>query len=205
MTDEICSICHDILPKKSYRILPCSHKFHYSCIKKLIFHKSNFFIPCPICREINYNVDKPTKDPEFNIKFLCSPKVGKVRCLCQTKNGKVCKRKSKLLNYGYCYQHNKDYLKEEKYSIMEKYIYLILYQKNSWLTKLYLIDLGKKIIIHNLHKDSSVDEILYYFYRYINIFNVRYIENYKEMYGYYGFELPNKSWIKYCLEKHILI
>ena len=33
MTDEICSICHDTLSKKTYRILPCSHKFHYSCIK----------------------------------------------------------------------------------------------------------------------------------------------------------------------------
>ena len=33
MTDEICSICHDTLSKKSYRTLPCSHKFHYSCIK----------------------------------------------------------------------------------------------------------------------------------------------------------------------------
>ena len=33
MSNEICSICHDTLPKNSYRMLPCSHKFHYSCIK----------------------------------------------------------------------------------------------------------------------------------------------------------------------------
>lgn len=206
MDINTCAICLDEIKEKHLvKKLSCGHEFHYSCIKKLVFHHTNFFIPCPICREINHNVDKPFKDPELNIRFLCSSKVGKVRCVCQTNHGKVCKRKSKLLNYGYCYQHNKDYLREDKYPLMEKFMYLILYQKNSWLAKLYLMDIGKKIIIHKLDKTSSVDEIFYYFYRYMNVHKVKYIDNYKHLYSYYELELPNKSWLKYCNENYTLI
>ena len=50
----------------------------------------------------------------------------------------------KLLNYGYCHVHNKEILQENFYPLMERYIYLIMCQKNTFRTKLYLIDLGKK-------------------------------------------------------------
>ena len=206
MDGNICSIClDDIKVKHVSKYLSCGHEFHYTCIKKLIFHKSNFFFPCPICREINHNVDKPYNDPELNIKFLCSPKVGKVRCLCKTKRGRVCKRKSKLLNYGYCYQHHPDYLEEGRYQLMEQYMYMILYQRNSWLSKLYLIDIGKKIIIHKLNYNSTMDEVMYYFYRYMNVNNLRFIENYINMYDYLTLEKPDKRWIKYCCENHTII
>ena len=31
-------------------------------------------------------------------------------------------QKSKLLNYGYCYQHHNEVLKEEMFPLMEKYM-----------------------------------------------------------------------------------
>lgn len=203
--NEICCVCLDEMDENQYhKELSCGHKIHFQCFKKLVFRK-NMYIKCPICREDNKNKEKPSQDPFTNIRLLCSPKVGNVRCLCKTKKGTVCKRKSKLLNYGYCYQHHNEVLKEEMFPLMEKYMYLILLQRNSWKTKINLFDLGKQLIIKYCNKQSQIHDLLSYFYEFMSIKNVLHINDYKEMYKYYGLKEPPASWKQYCSEKYIII
>jgi len=194
-----CSIClSKIEPEHDVKILSCSHRFHFECYLEMVFRNKNFYIECPLCRSININITKPFSDPFKNIKILC--KEGK-RCRCKTRDGHICKRKSVVLNYGYCYQHGGEVLTEEYYSLMEKYMYLIFCQRGSFLTKLRLIDLGKKIILKYCDKSSSIDEILEKYYRYFSLNDVFKIGNYDEVYDFYGLEKPENEWIEYC-ESH---
>ena len=170
----------------------------------MIFRK-NMYIPCPICREKNTDTSKPSDDPFTNIRLLCSPKVVNVRCLCKTKKGTVCKRKSKLLNYGFCHQHHPDVLKESMYPLMETYMYLILLQRNSWITKVKLFDIGKQIIIHHCNETSKLQDLLSYFYQYMSIKDVFQIRDYDGMYDYYQLKKPNLNWLNYCQEKYVFI
>jgi hypothetical protein len=204
-SNDVCCICLDEMNEHQYhKELSCGHKLHFQCFKKLVFRK-NMFVKCPVCRENNTNIDKPTSDPFTNIRLLSSSKVGNVRCLCKTKKGTICKHKSKLLNYGYCYQHHKDILKEEMYPLMVEYMYLILLQRNSWKTKLYLFDLGKQLIVKYCNSSSKIQDILSYFYKFMTLNNIYHIREYKEMYDYYGLKKPDQSWIDYCVEKHMII
>ena len=110
---EDCSICLCEIEKDHViKKLSCGHIFHHRCFIDMVFRNKNMFIPCPLCREINTNIDKPLKTAEDNIRLLCSPKVGKVRCICNLKNGNRCKNKPVLMNYGKCYSHSKNILKK---------------------------------------------------------------------------------------------
>lgn len=203
--NDVCCVCLDEMNEKQYhKVLSCGHKLHFQCFKKMIFRK-NMYIPCPICREKNTDTSKPTDDPFTNIRLLCSLKVGKVRCLCKTKQGTVCKRKSKLLNYGFCHQHHPDVLKESMYPLMETYMYLILLQRNSWITKVKLFDIGKQIIIHYCDETSKLQDLLSYFYQYMSIKDVFQIRDYDGMYDYYQLKKPNLNWLNYCQEKYVFI
>ena len=143
---DICSICLENFEEDQIiKTLSCNHKLHYRCYISIVF-RENLFINCPICRVTNTNVEKPNVSSKRNIELLCSQGVGKVSCTCRTKKGNECKNKSRLLNYGMCYNHNKDILKKDKYPLMESYMYLILSQRNSWTAKLHLFDIGKKLI-----------------------------------------------------------
>lgn len=203
--NDVCCVCLDEMNDKQYhKVLSCGHKLHFQCFKKMIFRK-NMYIPCPICREKNTDTSKPTDDPFTNIRLLCSPKVGNVRCLCKTKKGTVCKRKSKLLNYGFCHQHHPDVLKVSMYPLMETYMYLILLQRNSWITKVKLFDIGKQIIIHHCNETSKLQDLLSYFYQYMSIKDVFQIRDYDGMYDYYQLKKPNLNWLNYCQEKYVFI
>jgi len=205
MVKESCCICLDEMNDDQYhKKLSCGHTLHFQCFKRLVFRK-NLFIPCPICRTINTNIDKPSDDPETNIRLLCSSKVGSVRCLCKTKQGTVCKRRARLLNYGYCYQHNSKSVTNDMYPLLERYMYLILLQRNSWTTKLFLFDLGKQLIIKYSYKELGIDDILRCFYQYISIHDIFLIKDYDKMYDYYNLKKPSNEWIQYCSEKYMII
>ena len=163
------------------------------------------FIQCPICRTLNEDVSKPYKEPEKNIRILCSSRVGKRRCVCRTKKGLICKRKSLLLNYGMCYQHHPDVLKKRYYPLMEKYLYFILCQRYNFKSRLYSIDIGKKLIIKYANEDTTIEDILIYWLKYITIENIRNIKDYESVYEYYGLEKPDLNWIHYCSKNYILI
>ena len=86
---------------------------------------------------------------------------------------------------------------------MEKYIYLIMCQRNNWFSKIHLFDIGKKIIIHK--NVETIEEIMFYFYKYINLSGIKSIQDYYRMYDYYELERPKLPWINYCLKNHIMI
>ena len=48
-----------------------------------------------------------------------------------------------------CRIHNNDILPENKYKLMEDFIFYLLEIKNTIRTKIYMIDIAKKLIIKN--------------------------------------------------------
>tara|TARA_B100001093_G_C26789881_1_gene998478 strand:- start:904 stop:1614 length:711 start_codon:yes stop_codon:yes gene_type:complete len=59
-TDECC-ICLDNIHNNNYSILPCGHKFHFSCILYALNKKQQ----CPICRiEITFEQNNEVSDDE---------------------------------------------------------------------------------------------------------------------------------------------
>ena len=78
---------------------------------------------------------------------------------------------------------------QKKYDLFQKYIDLILCQRNNWFSKIHLIDIGKKLIIFkNL---NEIDELMFYFYKYINVNKIKAIQDYYNMYDYYELPVPN--------------
>ena len=187
------------------KTLSCGHRLHFRCFIQIVYRQVNMFISCPICRMVNEDTSKPYTDPEKNLRILCSRKVGKVRCICKTKKGTVCKRKGVLFNYGMCTQHHPNVLKKEYYPLMEKYIYFILCQRYNFLSRLYSIDIGKKLIIKYANKDTSIEDILVYWLKYITMQDEKYIKDYSKVYEYYDLEKPDKSWINYCSKNYNLL
>ena len=206
---ETCSIClEDIIETQIIKTLSCDHKYHFYCFKMMVYHNNNFYIKCPMCREINHNIEKPFKnDHKQNILMMCHSGVCRLRCVCHTQNGLRCKNRSLLMNYGKCYIHNKNTLKKEYYRLFSDYLYHILCSNYNWLTIIYLLDVGKKIITKFLNKDNQVHDILQYYYRYLNDVNYRrngvfYMNG---IYEYYDLEKVSKNWIDYCINKNVII
>ena len=206
---ETCPICLDELQEHHIiKTLSCNHKFHFNCFKKLVYQKNNFYISCPLCREINTCTEKPFKDDhKENIKSLLHQGIRTNKCVCMTKNGLQCKNKPILMNYGKCYIHNKNILDKKYYRLYSDYLYFIFCLNYNWLTLIYLIDVGKKIIIKFLNEDSQVHEILQYYYRYLNIKNRDNDNDFfmNGIYDYYDLEKLSRSWLDYCVNKNIII
>ena len=200
MTD--CSICIERLKcKKSIYTLSCGHKFHYDCYMKCVFNNHmNIFINCPLCREMNFTNKRLYNDPLPNIKLLNPTH----RCICKTKEGKRCRNRSHILNYGLCYIHHKDILSKDKYNVMCNFIYWLLETKTPPRTKISMVDIAKKLC--NRHPEiNDIQDILYYFYRfYYYNQKVEIVDKYK-MYEYYELDRPNEDWFDKCLEKNIII
>jgi len=200
-----CSICLETIKEKDKFKLSCNHNFHKDCYRKCVFSNNlNIFIDCPLCREFNYNNEKLSSNNLENLHFFCY----KGRCCHLTKEGKRCKNKSNILNYGFCYTHNKEVLPKDKYELMVDFIHWILEGNNKRETKLSMIDVGKKILIQN-PKIKKIQEILFYFYKFYHYFKrenevTNSIINKKEMYRYYELELPPGDWHNKCLEKKII-
>ena len=174
----------------------------------MVYHNNNFYIDCPLCRRMNYNIEKPFKnDHKKNILMLCHGGVGKVRCLCDNNNGLRCKNKSILMNYGKCYTHHKNILKKECYKLYSDYLYYILCSNLDWLTIIYMIDVGKKIIMKFLNEDNQVIDILQYYYRFLNDKSngdkrMFYMNG---IYEYYDLENVYRNWLDYCVNKNVII
>ena len=193
-----CSICLDIIKDKDKFTLSCNHSFHKECYKKCIFsNKMNIFVNCPLCREVNFNNKRVSEDPLTNLHFLCY----KGRCCHKTKDNRKCKNKSRILNYGYCYTHNKEVLPKEKYKLMTDFIYW-LFEANAMRneTKLTMIDIGKKICI-KYSEINKIQEILFYFYRFYHYNTKQVMVNKDKMYDYYGLNKPVQDWSQKCLDK----
>ena len=200
--DDICSICLEDIHKYNIKELSCGHKLHFKCFLSISMRK-NFFIECPLCREINKNVEFPHSNPKQNLIEIMG--VNK-RCICLTNNNKKCKNTSKLMNYGMCHIHHKEYLNEEMYGVMCEFIHLILLQRGGILTKIFLFDMGKQIIMKFCNKDSTVADIFAKFYEFYSIIlnsGETTIKEYKRFYNYYDLKMPDKKWIEKCKENYI--
>jgi len=160
----------------------------------------NIFINCPLCREVNFNNKRVSEDPLTNLNFLCY----KGRCRHKTKEGKLCKNKSHILNYGYCYTHNKEVLPIEKYELMSDFIYWLFESEGrGGKSKLIMIDIGKKLCI-KYPELNKIQEILFYFYRFYFYNAKQDIVNKSKMCDYYDLtELPG-DWLERCLDKTII-
>jgi len=206
---ETCPICLDELQEHHIiKTLSCNHKYHFNCFKKLVYQKKNFYISCPLCREINTCTEKPYKDNhKENIKLLLHQGIRTNKCVCNTKSGLQCKNKPILMNYGKCYIHNKNILDKKYYRLYSEYLYFIFCLNYNWITLIYLIDVGKKIIMKFLNEDSQVHEILQYYYRYLNIKNRDNDNDFfmNGIYDYYDLEKLSRSWLDYCVNKNIII
>ena len=129
--------------------------------------------------------------------------------LYKTKKGNMCKNPSHILNYGYCSLHYKDILPKDKYDLMCEYIFFNLQTMSLWRTKIFIIDISKKLLIQN-PEIKKITEIQYYFLRYFhyyktkNLIEDKYIDP-NGIYSYYNLELPPKEWIKYCIQNKKII
>ena len=95
-------------------------------------------------------------------------------------------------------------------------MYHVLCTNYDWLSIIYLLDVGKQIMIKYLNPESSVTDILFYLYRYLNdkdykkklqdqnpnYSNTHYMNC---IYEYYQLDKIPKSWLDYCLNKNIII
>ena len=199
-----CSICLETIKESDKYKLSCNHTFHKECYRKCVFSNDlNIFIDCPLCRDFNCNNFRSDDNLE-NLLFFCY----KGRCCHFTQKGKRCKNKSSILNYGYCYTHNKEVLPKDKYELMVDFIYWIIEGNNRKETKLLMIDSGKKILIKH-PEITKIQGILFYFYKFFNYFKRENNSNNPlinkiEMYHYYDLELPVDDWINRCLEKKVI-
>jgi len=138
--------------------------------------------------------------PLDNIKELSHIK----RCSHYTKEGKKCKNKCHILNYGYCYTHNKNVLPKDKYSLMCDYLYWLMETSNYMRTKISMIDIGKKLLIQNPTL-SKIHEIQHYFFRFFHLNgDKKSVSDNLRVHKYYNLEFPPDNWVQECLEKKII-
>lgn len=206
--DLTCSICLVTMKNKTIKTLSCGHNFHYECILQLVMRK-NFFIKCPLCRTDNKDTKFPHNDCKMNLCEVVSnnTKNGLQRCSCKTLDGRKCKNKAKLLNYGMCHIHNKSFIHENFYPLITEYINLILLQRSGIMTKIFLIDMGKKIIMKYCDENSTISDIFSKYYEFFSIIlddGDTIVKEYKRFYDYYGLELPEKEWLIKCKENYII-
>lgn len=202
--DTLCCICLNKQNKKHcIKILSCNHTLHYKCYIKLCLNKSTFFIDCPLCRNKNLNTDFPHKCQTKNLYELCCNGVGKHFCYGKTKCGGNCKNRSQLFNYGYCHIHNKETINKRYHNIFLTYIkYLFTSNKKGFRTKLYMIDMAKKIIIKRDIK--KLEDIIIIFTTYFEKYDYSKQGSPNKFYEEHNLELPPNSWIDFCCEKKIL-
>ena len=181
-----CSICLDIIKEKDKFTLSCNHTLHYQCFLSYVNNKEgNIFINCPLCREMNYNNQKMHESPLDNIKELSKIH----RCSHYTKQGRKCKNTCHILNYGYCYTHNKNVLPKDKYSLMCDYLYWLMETSATKRTKRNMSDIGKKLLIQN-PTITKIQQIQHYFFRFFYSNNKQGITDPVGFYNYYNLELP---------------
>lgn len=208
--DNTCPICLDEM--KDPKILSCNHKIHEKCYLDLI-KRGNIFIKCPMCRETNTSIERNRNDYKDNILKILSNvnDDGTIwNCICKTRasrgrEGYSCKNKASILNYGMCKFHNKETLLEKDLKLMERYIYLIFSQRNGWLSKIFLFDTGKKLILK--YGIEELDELMIKYYQFFSVVlkdGDIFIKNYDKFYEYYNLETPDREWIKKCKREYIL-
>tara|TARA_B110000046_G_C12814775_1_gene322799 strand:+ start:134 stop:730 length:597 start_codon:yes stop_codon:yes gene_type:complete len=197
MTDT-CSICLSSLNSQKTYKLSCGHEFHLTCYQKCVYSNNcNIFIKCPLCRELNINIEKPHDNTYDNSKIWTKLE----RCKCKTKKGTRCKKRSVLFNNGKCAIHQKP-LAKDKYDLMCDYIYYLIQSNNNTSTKIGMIDIGSKLCIKFPHL-NNIQDILYYFFRFYYYNDQESIVDKLKIYDYYELNKDEEHSDK-CMKNKIL-
>jgi hypothetical protein len=193
-----CSICLDSLNNRKTYKLSCGHEFHLKCYINCVYtNNCNIFIKCPLCRELNINIEKPYDNSYDNLKIWTHLE----RCKCQTKSGKRCKKRAVLLNNGNCAIHQKP-MPKDKYDLICDLVYYLIQSNNIISTKISMIDIGSKLCIkyNNL---NNIQDILHFFFQFYYYNDQENIVNKVKIYDYYELS-KDETYNLVCMNKKIL-
>lgn len=193
-----CSICLDSLNNRKTYKLSCGHEFHLKCYINCVYtNNCNIFIKCPLCRELNINIEKPYDNSYDNLKIWTHLE----RCKCPTKSGKRCKKRAVLLNNGNCAIHQKP-MPKDKYDLICDLVYYLIQSNNIISTKISMIDIGSKLCIkyNNLNK---IQDILHFFFQFYYYNDQENIVNKVKIYDYYELS-KDETYNLVCMNKKIL-
>lgn len=193
-----CSICLDSLNNHKTYKLSCGHEFHLKCYINCVYaNNCNIFIKCPLCRELNINIEKPYDNSYDNLKIWTHLE----RCKCATKSGKRCKKRAVLLNNGKCAIHQKP-MPKDKYDLICDLVYYLIQSNNITSTKISMIDIGSKLCIKYPHL-NNIQDILHFFFRFYYYNNQENIVNKVKIYDYYELS-KDETYNLVCMKKKIL-
>ena len=202
-----CAICLEDFKHTEERFtLSCGHEYHHKCFRGLVCQTTHSFVNCPLCRTMN--CEKPCVSEKTSIENL-QLWFYQGRCICKTKAGTRCKKKAVFLNNGCCLTHNRDVLPESLYGFFREYLGYVLESTNHWNTKVYMLDISRKLLIN--YKDiSSVQDLQHYFLEYFHKcryekMNTEQQSDPKIMYNYYNLTFPPKEWIERSVRDKTLI
>lgn len=184
-----CCICLSEMKENDTYELSCNHKIHLKCFMNIICNNDlNIFIKCPLCREINNNGFRKS---QYNIEDISK----RYRCLCKTKQGNRCKKKSMILNNGMCYVHNKESISLKNKKIMQDYIFWLMESQGAFKSKYLMIDIAKRICIDKKNIEDVMDIMHYFYYFYYSHQDeIRTTSILKEkMYNFFELEEPNEN------------
>ena len=191
-----CPICLETINKNDKFTMSCGHSLHYDCfIQFFMNNKCHIFVECPLCREMNYNNERPHNTDEENIKIYSISG----RCMAITASGKRCKKNCVPMNNGLCHIHNKDVLPKEKWKFMCDLIYYIIEANNSLKTKIIMLDISKRFIMRESINESFY-KIQHYLFRYYHLNNGDSIASIKGIYNYYNMPAPSNDWLNKCIQ-----
>ena len=198
-----CSICLQSIREEKHCIktLSCGHMFHSKCYINLILSHGNIFIKCPLCRETNVCRKLFHDDPFLDLKEICCNQ----RCNHKTKEGKRCKKNSFIFNNGCCKIHKKNYLLEDRYSLMRDFILWIFMTGNKKHTKLIMIDIAKKLLIQ-YREIHTIQDIHYFFHKFYHLNTIKKGEviQWNRFYQYYELEELDKDWLNNCMKYNVI-
>jgi hypothetical protein len=193
-----CSICLDSLNNRKTYKLSCGHEFHLKCYINCVYtNNCNIFIKCPLCRELNINIEKPYDNSYDNLKIWTHLE----RCKCQTKSGKRCKKRAVLLNNGNCAIHQKP-MPKDKYDLICDLVYYLIQSNNIISTKISMIDIGSKLCIKYPHL-NNIQDILHFFFQFYYYNDQENIVNKVKIYDYYELS-KDETYNLVCMNKKIL-
>ena len=196
---ETCAIClDDINDKDEIYTLSCDHTYHHSCFMSYVFQKGHSFVTCPLCRSMNTR--KPVK-PELSDKGALSAWfIPANRCISITKKGRKCKNRPIFMNGGCCKIHGSYILPESMYPIYRDYVNYVLESTNHWATKIYMLDIARKISCISENKITNISDIHHYFLEFFHRCRHDKISPSEQgdprtMYSHCNIPFPSREWV----------
>lgn len=153
MASNECTICFEKLGK-TYKKLPCGHKFHFGCITIYEKLKKNENLNCPYCREqysvmkLRERITKLTKEEDFKKNELSLFLKQKLKEVESSKNKN---KKTIIVNQIFnSLLKNIDLLKEPKYGFTSKFVPIMIHKLSELIFQVQ-VGYGEKKISKKQH------------------------------------------------------